>query len=71
MRRFPLGIPEVGKCYNRTAITVTQTAQEITLTAGRKTIEITPGPTENEEIYYGGSGVTSANGAPIGAGKIW
>lgn len=71
MRRYPSGIAEVGKCYNRTAVTVTQAAQEIALTAGRKTIEITPSPTEDEEIYYGGSGVTSANGAPIGAGKFW
>lgn len=71
MRKFSSGISEVGKCYNRTAITVTQAAQEITLTTGRRSIEFIPGPTENEEIYYGGSGVTSANGAPISAGKFW
>jgi len=71
MFRFPSGIQEVGICSNRAALTVTSTAQEITLTAGKNSIEIVPGPDENNEIYFGGSGVTTATGIPIGAGKIW
>lgn len=69
--RYPSGVQEVGKCSNRTALTVTDVAQEITLTAGYNSIEIVPGPDEANDIYFGGSGVTVANGLPIGAGKIW
>lgn len=71
MYRFPSGVHEVGKCYHRDELTVTGTAQEITLTSRRKSIEVIPALNETTEIYYGGAGVTSANGAPIGAGKIW
>ena len=71
MYRFPSGIHEVGKCYHRDELEVTDTAQEITLTAGRKSIEILPAPTETAEIYYGGAGVTSAKGLPLSSGKIW
>lgn len=71
MFRFPSGVQEVGACSNRAALTVTSTRQEITLTTGKKSIEIVPCPTSTKEIYVGGSTVTSANGVPLGAGKIW
>ncbi len=71
MYRFPSGIQEVGKVYDKSALSITSTAQEITLTAGRKSIELVPGPDETNEIYYGGSGVDSTDGATIGAGKVF
>ena len=71
MYRFPLGIQKVGVCSNRTAFTVTSSAQEITLTSGYNSIEIVPAPNETAEIYFGGSGVTTANGVPLGSGKIF
>ncbi len=71
MYRFPSGVQEVGKVYNQAAITINDVAQEITLSAGRKSIEFVPGPTESTEIYYGGSSVDSDDGIPISAGKIF
>jgi len=71
MIRIPSGIQEVGEGSHRSALTVTATAQQITLTGNKKSIEIIPNPTSTNEVYYGGSGVTSANGIPLGSGKIW
>lgn len=71
MIRTPSGVQEVGKCNHRVELAITSVAQEITLTTGYNSIEIIPSPTETAEIFYGGSGVTSANGMPMGAGKIW
>ena len=53
-------VEEIGAASNRTAITVNDVAQQITITAGKTAIEI-----ENSGssiIYYGGSGVNSSNG---------
>ena len=71
MFRFISSVQEIGACQNRTALTVTDTAVEITLTTGYNSIEIVPGPNETAEIYFGGSGVTAANGVPLGSGKIF
>ncbi len=71
MYRFPLGVQEVGKCDHRDEFGVTNTAQEITLSEGKNSIEITPSPSEENEVYFGGVGVTAAKGTPISGGKIW
>ena len=71
MIRTPSGIQQVGACKHRAEVTVSSTAQEITLTAGYKSIEVVPAPDEVLYIYYGGVGVTSSNGGLLGAGKIW
>ncbi len=71
MYRFPSGVQEVGKVYHQSALTLSNVAQQITLTPGRKSIELVPGPTEDKESYYGGSGVDSTDGAPLGAGKVF
>lgn len=69
MKQYSISVSGVGAASHRTAITVNSTAQQITIAAGKDTIEIIPAGTS--DVYYGGSGVTSANGVPIGAGKIW
>ena len=71
MDRTPSGVQEVGLCTHRDEVTVTSTAQEITLTDKKNSIEILPALDTNVEILYGGAGVTTANGVPLGAGKIW
>lgn len=71
MIRTPSGVQEVGKCTHRTAVTLSNTPVEITLTAGMNSIEVLPAPTETKEVYYGGAGVNSTDGVPLGAGKIW
>lgn len=60
------GMREIGACDHRTAITVTAEAQAITMTAGKHSIELYNN-SEND-VYYGGSGVTSANGCIIAPG---
>lgn len=54
------GVAEIGAMSNRTAITVTDVAQEITIGSNKVTIEIQN--TGTNPIYVGGSGVDSANG---------
>lgn len=71
MRPYPSGIQEVGQCDHRSSITVSDTPTAITLTAGKNSIELIPSPTETEEIYIGGSGVSSSTGVPLGAGKVF
>lgn len=61
-------INEIGACSNRAAVNVTATAQEITIGTNKRTIEIYNGG--SADIYYGGSGVTSATGIPIFADYI-
>ena len=56
-------IHNVGACSHRTAVTVTEEAQQITITASKNTIEFIN--TGTNTIYYGGSGVNSTNGFPI------
>ena len=56
-------IDSVGVTSHRTAITVTSTAQEITIGTGKRTIELQNVGTN--VIYYGGSGVTSASGIKL------
>ena len=56
-------IDSVGVTSHRTAITVTSTAQEITIGTGKRTLEIQNSGTN--VIYYGGSGVTSSNGIKL------
>jgi len=56
-------VDSVGAASHRSVINVTATAQEITITTGKKTIEIYNAG--GNDIYYGGSGVTSLNGIPI------
>ncbi len=53
----------VGVASNRTAITVNSTPQEITLTAGVRTIEFFNSGTK--KIYYGGSGADDRDCIPI------
>jgi len=61
-------IDTAGAASHRTPITVTSTAQEITITAGKRTIEIQN--TGSKMIYYGGSGVTSVNGIKFFSNQI-
>ena len=56
-------IDTAGQADHRTAITVTATAQEITPTTSKRTIEMQN--TGTNVIYFGGSGVTSANGLKL------
>lgn len=56
-------IDTVGVASHRTAITATSAAQEITISTGKRTIELQN--TGTNVIYYGGSGVTSANGLKL------
>jgi len=56
-------IDTVGVATNRSVIAVSNTRQEITITAGHRTIEL-----HNKgdgTIYYGGSNVTSSNGIQL------
>ena len=71
MIRVPSGVQEIGKCNHRNALTITNTAQEITLTEGYNSIEIIPDVDETVEVFYGGTGVTIDNGAPLLSGKSW
>jgi len=53
-------INSVGICTTRTPVDVTNTRQQITITAGNRTIEFQNQGTNS--VYYGGSDVTSTNG---------
>lgn len=65
-------VQNVGAGSNRGAITCTDTATQILIGAGKRTIELYNNDTAND-IYYGGSGVLSTTGIliPYGQGKIW
>ena len=69
MRQYSLPVDQPGACSHRNAVTVSDSATQITLTAGKNSIEIVPEGTN--AVYYGGSGVSSTHGVNIGAGKIW
>lgn len=56
-------IDTAGVVSNRAAITVTAVAQEITIGAGLRSIEIQN--TGTDLIYMGGSGVTDATGIKL------
>lgn len=56
-------INAVGAASHGTEETVTDTAEEITITVGKRSIEIHN--SGEEIIYYGGSGVTSSVGIPV------
>jgi hypothetical protein len=59
---------DVGSPTNQRVVTVTSTAQKITLTGARfKTMEWYNADPTNK-IYFGDSTVTSANGMPLLAG---
>lgn len=53
-------INTAGKADHRTALTINATAQELTPTTGKRTIEIQN--TGTVRVYIGGAGVTSTNG---------
>ena len=52
-----------GAASHRTPLTITNTAQEVTIGTGKRTIEFMN--TGDNVIYYGGSGVTSTNGIKL------
>lgn len=56
-------ISEIGACSNRDPITINDIAQALTIGANKNSIEIQN--TGSKNIYYGGSGVTSAKGLII------
>ena len=56
-------VDTVAVASHRTEVSVTDTATQITPTAGYRTLEIHN--SGSNVIYYGGSGVTSSNGIPI------
>jgi len=56
-------VNDVGATSNRATITTTQTAQEITIGTGKRTIELHN--TGSNTVFYGGSGVTSSTGGQI------
>jgi len=60
-------ISEVGAGSNRAVVTVTDTAAQITIGAGKKNMEIYN--QGDNDAYYGGSGVTTSTGIPIFAGQ--
>lgn len=64
-------IDTVGIATHRTPIEVSSTAQEITISTGKRTLELQNAGAEN--MYYGGSGVTSSTGIKIfpSQGKVF
>lgn len=56
-------IDTAGEASHRTAITVTSTAQEITISTDKRTIELQNSGTSI--VYYGGSGVSSSSGIKL------
>lgn len=56
-------LTSVGACTHRTAISVTDSPQKISIVVGKPTIEILN--IGANTVYYGGSGVASSNGFPI------
>lgn len=56
-------VDTVGVASNRSAISVTASAQEITITVGNRTIELQN--TGSSNIYYGGSGVDDTDGLKL------
>lgn len=74
---MPIGIAQVGEGYilgaasHRTVITVTSAFSQIIITPGKGAIELFNNGTS--DAYFGGSGVTTANGFPLyrRASKVW
>lgn len=64
-------IREVGEASHRNAISISDTPTQLTLSAGKKSVEIRV--TGNNIVYYGGSNVNSSNGIPLRRRemKIW
>ena len=56
-------IDAVGVTSNRAASAVTNTAEQITIGTGKRSIEIHN--SGDNPIYYGGAGVTNSTGIPI------
>ena len=56
-------IDTVGEATNRTAITINDTAQQLTIALNKRTIEIQN--VGSNVIYYGGPGVTSSDGIKL------
>lgn len=52
-----------GAASHRIPLTINNTAQEVTIGTGKRTIEFMN--TGDNVIYYGGTGVTSANGIKL------
>lgn len=52
-----------GAASHRTPLTINNTAQELTIGTGKRTIEFMN--TGDNIIYYGGAGVTSTNGIKL------
>ncbi len=61
----------MGSPSHKTPMTVTDSPQSLTVTSGKAHLEIFV--VGNNDIYFGGSGVSSNNGRPVysGSGKIW
>jgi len=59
----------VGSATHKDALTVADSAQEITISAGKTSIEVIPVGTS--DVFYGGPGVTADDGAPVFSGKRW
>lgn len=57
-----------GAASHRTPLTINSTAQEVTIGAGKRTIEFMN--TGDNVIYYGGSGVTSTNGIKLFSNQL-
>jgi len=57
-----------GAASHRTPLTINNTAQEVTIGTGKRTIEFMN--TGNNVIYYGGSGVTSTNGIQLFTNQV-
>ncbi len=64
-------VRKIGKADHRDALTISDTATELTLSTGKKSIEIRV--TGNNTVYYGGKNVNSSNGIPLRRRemKIW
>ena len=61
----------VGSPTHRTALTIGEAAQIITIATGKSSIEVFNN--SDNTIYYGGTGVTTGDGIPIfgNSSKIW
>lgn len=64
-----VNVNSLGTCLQRAAINVTDTAQEITITTGYRTMYLYNAG--NALVYIGGATVDSTNGVPLVDGQLF
>lgn len=61
--RIGVAVGDVGVYTHNTEMTVNDTAQSISISLGKQTLEVRH--YSGNTIYYGSAGVTAANGFPV------